>query len=72
MIKKNIDKQEAIQNIANWEDGMNKLTTAIVCAAMSIAAPAFAQTKLQIGCTATSDCASAMVAVDESTASTSK
>jgi NitT/TauT family transport system substrate-binding protein len=44
---------------------MIRFTAAIVCAAMSIAAPAYAQTKLQIGCTATSDCASAMVAVDE-------
>jgi NitT/TauT family transport system substrate-binding protein len=44
---------------------MNKLTAAIICAAISIAAPAHAQTKLQIGCTATTDCASAMVAVDE-------
>ncbi|UZE50532.1 ABC transporter substrate-binding protein [Rhodopseudomonas sp. P2A-2r] len=44
---------------------MKKLTTVFVCAAMSFAAPAFAQTKLQIGCTATTDCASAMVAVDE-------
>jgi NitT/TauT family transport system substrate-binding protein len=44
---------------------MTKLTAAVVCAAISIAAPAFAQTKLQIGCTATTDCASAMIAVDE-------
>ena len=65
MIKKNIDKQEAIHKIANREDEMKKLTAAIVCAATWIAAPAFAQTKLQIGCTSTSDCASAMVAVDE-------
>jgi NitT/TauT family transport system substrate-binding protein len=34
-------------------------------AAMLVASPACAQTKLQIGCTATTDCASAMVAVDE-------
>jgi NitT/TauT family transport system substrate-binding protein len=44
---------------------MNRFTAAIVGAAISIAAPAYAQTKLQIGCTATTDCASAMVAVDE-------
>ena len=34
-------------------------------AAMLLAAPAGAQTKIQVGCTATSDCASAMIAVDE-------
>jgi NitT/TauT family transport system substrate-binding protein len=31
----------------------------------ALTAPAFAQTKITIGCTATSDCASAMVAVDQ-------
>jgi NitT/TauT family transport system substrate-binding protein len=36
-----------------------------ILAVVAIAAPAFAQTKIQIGCTATSDCASAMVAVDQ-------
>jgi len=36
-----------------------------IFAVVAIAAPAFAQTKIQIGCTATSDCASAMVAVDD-------
>ena len=44
---------------------MNRLTVAAVLAALALAAPADAQTKLQIGCTATTDCASAMVAVDE-------
>lgn len=44
---------------------MKKLTAALISAAMSCAAPAIAQTKLQIGCTATTDCASAMIAVDE-------
>src|SRR3954468_21763689 len=44
---------------------MNRFTAAIIGAALVIAAPAHAQTKLQIGCTATTDCASAMVAVDE-------
>jgi NitT/TauT family transport system substrate-binding protein len=44
---------------------MKALTAAFVAATMSIAASAQAQTKLQIGCTATTDCASAMVAVDE-------
>ena len=32
---------------------------------VALTAPALAQAKIQIGCTATSDCASAMVAVDE-------
>ncbi|MBR0723360.1 ABC transporter substrate-binding protein [Bradyrhizobium manausense] len=32
---------------------------------VAVTAPALAQAKIQIGCTATSDCASAMVAVDE-------
>jgi NitT/TauT family transport system substrate-binding protein len=32
---------------------------------LALAGPAIAQVKIQIGCTATSDCASAMVAVDE-------
>src|SRR5258705_10426844 len=34
-------------------------------AGLLAAGPVHAQTKVQIGCTATSDCASAMVAVDE-------
>ena len=40
------------------------LVTAAVAAILA-AGPVHAQTKVQIGCTATSDCASAMVAVDE-------
>lgn len=36
-----------------------------VGASIALTAPALAQAKIQIGCTATSDCASAMVAVDE-------
>src|SRR3954449_6243099 len=32
---------------------------------MALTGTAFAQAKIQIGCTATTDCASAMVAVDE-------
>ena len=32
---------------------------------LALAGPAAAQVKIQVGCTATSDCASAMVAVDE-------
>src|SRR3984885_703514 len=43
---------------------MTKFLAAAV-AALLVAGPAQAQTKIQIGCTATSDCASAMVAVDE-------
>lgn len=38
---------------------------AALLACVLLAAPASAQTKIQVGCTATSDCASAMVAVDE-------
>jgi NitT/TauT family transport system substrate-binding protein len=38
---------------------------AAALAAILAAGPVHAQTKVQIGCTATSDCASAMVAVDE-------
>src|ERR1700759_4852554 len=37
----------------------------VAFSAVIAAGPAFAQGKIQIGCTATSDCASAMVAVDE-------
>ncbi len=36
-----------------------------VIALAGLSAPALAQTKIQIGCTATTDCASAMVAVDQ-------
>jgi hypothetical protein len=32
---------------------------------MFLAGAAFAQAKIQVGCTATSDCASAMIAIDE-------
>jgi NitT/TauT family transport system substrate-binding protein len=38
---------------------------ASIAFSLALAGPAAAQTKIQIGCTATSDCASAMVAVDE-------
>jgi NitT/TauT family transport system substrate-binding protein len=44
---------------------MTKLLAAATFAAILAAGPVQAQTKIQIGCTATSDCASAMVAVDE-------
>src|SRR3954451_9488416 len=37
----------------------------VLGASVAMTAPALAQAKSQIGCTATSDCASAMVAVDE-------
>lgn len=40
-------------------------TVAATLLALILGAPAQAQQKLQIGCTATSDCASAMVAIDE-------
>src|ERR1700716_3834671 len=44
---------------------MTKFLVAAVVAAILAIGPVEAQTKIQIGCTATSDCASAMVAVDE-------
>src|SRR5260370_1385412 len=44
---------------------MTKFLAVAGFAAILAAGPAHAQTKIQIGCTATSDCASAMVAVDE-------
>ena len=44
---------------------MTKFLAAAAFAAILAAGPVQAQTKIQIGCTATSDCASAMVAVDE-------
>src|SRR4030088_3807736 len=44
---------------------MTKFLVAAVVAAILAIGPAQSQTKIQIGCTATSDCASAMVAVDE-------
>src|SRR5258707_15276157 len=44
---------------------MTKFLAMATFATILAACPANAQTKIQIGCTATSDCASAMVAVDE-------
>jgi NitT/TauT family transport system substrate-binding protein len=44
---------------------MTKFLAAASFAALLATGPAQAQSKIQIGCTATSDCASAMVAVDE-------
>ena len=44
---------------------MTKFRAMAAAVALLAAAPAQAQTRIQIGCTATSDCASAMIAVDE-------
>ena len=44
---------------------MTRWTARLAMVAMLIAGSALAQTRLQVGCTATSDCASAMVAADE-------
>src|SRR5471032_1663010 len=44
---------------------MTKFLAAAAVAALLATSTAQAQTKIQIGCTATSDCASAMVAVDQ-------
>src|SRR5258707_3668797 len=44
---------------------MTKFLAMATFATILAACPAHAQTKIQIGCTATSDCASAMIAVDE-------
>src|ERR1043165_6748500 len=52
-------------NIAVGEAKMVRILAATVLLAALTAAPAAAQNKIQIGCTATSDCASAMLAIDE-------
>src|SRR5215217_6233562 len=44
---------------------MTRLLAAAGLAAALAASPVHAQSKIQIGCTATSDCASAMLAIDE-------
>ncbi len=44
---------------------MTRWTVAAYWPRYAVTGTAHAQTKLQIGCTATTDCASAMVAVDE-------
>jgi NitT/TauT family transport system substrate-binding protein len=54
-----------MENIATGRASMTTFLRATLLAATLLAGPAHAQTKLQIGCTATSDCASAMVAADE-------
>src|SRR4051794_22574882 len=52
-------------NITIGEAKMARFLAATVLAAALTATPAVAQNKIQIGCTATSDCASAMLAIDE-------
>src|ERR1700754_3406241 len=49
------------------QDGENVVKKILAAFAISLAltGAAYAQTKIQVGCTATSDCASAMIAVDE-------
>src|ERR1041384_8454685 len=42
-----------------------KTILATVAISLALTGAAFAQAKIQVGCTATSDCASAMVAIDE-------
>ncbi|XIA62781.1 hypothetical protein ACFIOY_25485 [Bradyrhizobium sp. TZ2] len=42
-----------------------KKVLAALAISVTLTGTAFAQTKLQVGCTATSDCASAMIAVDD-------
>src|ERR1700689_1561715 len=54
-----------MENIATGRASMTKFLRAALLAATLFAGSACAQTKVQIGCTATSDCASAMVAADE-------
>src|ERR1700744_3870429 len=69
-----IDIQEDLFRKPSWEEKMTVLSRfplrsfgALVSLALALAAPAaaHAQTKITIGCTATSDCASAMVAMDQ-------
>ena len=42
-----------------------KKVLAALAVRLALTGTAFAQAKIQVGCTATSDCASAMVAIDE-------
>ena len=42
-----------------------KKVLAALAVIVALTGTAAAQTKIQVGCTATSDCASAMIAVDE-------
>jgi len=62
MIKKNIDKQD--RKMCHGENVVKKVLAALAVS-MALTGTAFAQAKIQVGCTATSDCASAMVAIDE-------
>src|SRR3954452_21666988 len=49
------------------QDGENvvKKVLAAFTVSLALSGAAFAQAKIQVGCTATSDCASVMLAVDE-------
>jgi NitT/TauT family transport system substrate-binding protein len=62
---KNIDKQEGGQNRDRGGRLMKRFQALVAVWVVLSAGSALAQNKIQIGCTATSDCASAMVAVDE-------
>jgi NitT/TauT family transport system substrate-binding protein len=62
MIIYNIDKQEKYPDEIRSK---TKFLAAVAVAAVLAAGPVHARTKIQIGCTATTDCASAMIAVDE-------
>ena len=55
MIIKNIDKQEAMTNIAIGEAKMERILAAAAVAVLLSAGPVLAQNKIQIGCTATSE-----------------
>jgi NitT/TauT family transport system substrate-binding protein len=48
----------------NREKAVKKVLAALAVI-VALTGTAAAQTKIQVGCTATSDCASAMIAVDE-------
>jgi NitT/TauT family transport system substrate-binding protein len=54
-----------MKNLAIGRASMTKFLAATTLAATLFAGSADAQTKIEIGCTATNDCASAMVAADE-------
>src|SRR5256885_3180733 len=62
MIKKNIDKQD--RKMCSGEIVVKKVLAALAVS-VALTGNAFAQARIQVGCTATSDCASAMVAIDE-------
>ena len=62
MIKKNIDKQD--RKMCHGENVVKEVLAALAVS-LALTGTAFAQAKIQVGCTATSDCASAMVAIDE-------